>query len=222
MLSMFDTVIFDWDGTLADTRAAILHAFHEALAEVKADVPDEKITRLIGIGSAETFRLILNSQDKEFDDPLIRALVATKIRIEIEVDDQVKLFPGVTELLLSLRGKVKLGLASMNNRAVINDLLEITRTKDFFAVTVTADEISRPKPDPEIFLKVAHAFASTPDKCVVVEDSVFGVKAAKAARMTCIAAAQGSYSRKELKEAGADLVVDSLREHAKILDFIIK
>jgi len=219
---MFNTVIFDWDGTLADTREAILFSFHKALKDIGADVSDKQIERRIGIGSAETFREILRDQDKTFDETLIRSLVDKKIKSEINQSPGIKLFPGATELLESLRGKVKIGLASMNNRRVIDVLLQTTRTKGFFTTSVTADEITKPKPNPEIFLKTAQKLRSSPDQCVVLEDSIFGVKAAKAAGMACVAVAQSAYTRDELESANPDFIVASLSEKDAILSFILK
>ena len=218
---MFKAVIFDWDGTLADTRKAILYSFHKALSEVGADVGDAQIERLIGIGSAETFREILRASNVTFDDELIRRLVETKIQAEIEVSNQTTLFNGAIELLQSLKGKVKLGLASMKNRKIINHLLQTTKTQGFFEVVITADEITQHKPSPEIFLKTACKLGVQPERCVVVEDSIFGVEAAKTAHMGCVAVAQGAYSAVELGKANPDITVDSLREKDTILRYIL-
>jgi beta-phosphoglucomutase len=218
---MFETAIFDWDGTLADTRPAILFSFHNALKGIGADVSDKQIERLIGIGSAATFRELLRSQGKVFSKELIQNLVAKKVSLEIDYAGQVNLFPGALELLQSLSGKVNLGLASMNNRAVVDRLLVSTKTDRFFTVTVTADEITQPKPNPEIFLKTAKKFKTPPSQCAVLEDSIFGVKAAKAAAMACIAVAQNAYTRDELAKAEPDLVLSSLTEKDTILDFIL-
>lgn len=125
-------------------------------------------------------------------------------------------------LLEYLQGKVKLGLASMNDGEVIDNLLKMTNTQRFFAATLTADDISNPKPNPEIFLKCALKLRSSQEKCVVVEDSIFGVGAAKKARMGCIAVLTGVYSRTKLEKAGADLLVSSLREKEAILRFVLK
>ena len=59
-----------------------------------------------------------------------------------------------------------------------------------------------------------------PEDCVVVEDSVFGVRAAKAAKMKCIAVSSGAYSREELQEENSDLMINSLVEKEKVLHFI--
>jgi HAD superfamily hydrolase (TIGR01509 family) len=219
---MFDAIIFDWDGTLADTRKAILFSFHKALNQVQCDASNEFIERRIGIGSAETFKEILRAQNVSFDDALIRRLVEIKIQAEIDMSSEIKLFEGATELLELLKGKIKLGLASMNNRRVIDHLLKTTNTQRFFNTVVTADEVAKPKPNPEVFLKCALKLESKPEKCVVVEDSIFGVEAAKSAMMGCIAVLTGVYSRSELKKAKPDLIVDSLKEKGAILKLILE
>lgn len=217
---MFEAVIFDWDGTLADTRQVVVASFQKALSGVHCEISGEFIERRIGIGSAETFREILRASNMRFDETLIKRLVEKKIQNEIEMSSDVKLFDGSLALLESLQGKVKLGLASMNDWEVINNLLKITSTQRFFDAILTADDIAEPKPNPEIFLKCARKLRSSQERCVVVEDSVFGVKAAKTAKMGCIAVLTGVYSREELKKANPDLIVDSLKEKSEVLNFI--
>jgi len=219
---MFEAAIFDWDGTLADTRQVIVASFQKALSDAHCQTSDKFIERLIGIGSAETFREILRSSKTSFDENLINSLVKKKIQNEIELSSKVKLFAGATVLLEALHGKVKLGLASMNDRAVINHMLKMTNTQKFFDITVTADDIAEPKPDPEIFLKCALKLGSEPGKCVVFEDSIFGVEASKTAKMSCIAVLTGVYSQKELEKAKPDLTVNSLREKNEILNFLFR
>lgn len=219
---MFETVIFDWDGTLAGTRQVVVASFQKALSAINCKTSDEFIERLIGIGSAETFREILRSAKVTFDETFINSLVEKKVQNEIEMSDRVKLFPGSQELLETLRGKVKLGLASMNNRPVISNLLKMTNTQRFFDAVITGGDVVNPKPDPEIFLKCALKLRSKPRKCVVIEDSIFGVRAAKTAKMCCIAVLTGVYSQKELEEANPDLIINSLEEKSKVLNFLLR
>ncbi len=217
---MFDAVVFDWDGTLADSRRVVVASFQKALSEVDCEISDTFIEQRIGIGSAETFREILRSSKTSFDEALIKRLVKLKVRNEIEMSRGINLFDGALQLLQSLQGKIKLGLASMNDRAVIEHLLKVMSVKRFFSVVVTADDVARSKPDPEIFLKCAGELKSSPERCVVVEDSVFGVEAAKTAKMKCIAVLTGVHSKEMLEKAGPDLIVDSLTEKKEILNFV--
>ncbi len=218
---MFEAVIFDWDGTLADTRIAIVKSFQKALGELNLEVTDEFIERRIGIGAEETFKEILRASKLEPDDTTVRHLIDEKNRAEIDMSSEVELFAGATELLEFLRGKVKLALASMNSREVIDSLMRAKKVDGFFDVVLTADEVQNSKPNPEIFLKSAFKLRAKPEKCVVVEDSIFGVRAAKAAKMDCVAVLTGVYSREELEEANPDVVVSSLKEKTKILSFVL-
>jgi beta-phosphoglucomutase len=218
---MFEAVIFDWDGTLADTRQAIVIAFQKALSEINCKVSDGYIERRIGIGAAETFRDLLRSAKMQFDEKLIQHLIERKSQLEIELTNQVKLFPGAKELLEALHGKVKMGLASMNNRSVIIHLLNANDLGKYFDAVLTAESISHSKPDPEIFLKAASKLKTSPEKCVVIEDSIFGVKAAKLANMSCIAVLTGVYSKQELEREKPDLIVKTLKD-SQILPFIVQ
>ena len=219
---MFEAVIFDWDGTLANTRQVIVDSFQEALKDLGCKISNEFIERRIGIGSEDTFREILQASKVEFDEAMINRLVEKKVQNEIRMGGRVGLFEGATDLLESLCGKVKLALASMNNREVIDYLLETKKIRRFFDVVLTADETLHPKPDPEIFLNCAIKLGSKPKSCVVVEDSIFGVKAAKAAKMGCIAVLTGVYSKEELGKAYPNLIVNSLKQKDEILNLILR
>ena len=116
---MFAAAIFDWDGTLADTRQAIVTSFQKALSEVNCQVSNEYIERRIGIGASDTFRDILKSKGI-IDELLVKKLVKRKSEVQIELTTKNQLFDGAKELLETLKGKIKVGLASMNNHAVIS------------------------------------------------------------------------------------------------------
>jgi len=219
---MFEAVVFDWDGTLADTRRVVVASFQKALSDLGSNVEDEFIERRIGVGASETFREILRASKMRFDEALVAGLVKKKIRAEIEMSNQVNLFAGAMALLESLYGKVKLALASMNNRSFVDHMLDAMDIRRFFDVVITVDEVQKSKPNPEIFLKCALKLQSKPERCAVVEDSIFGVQAAKAARMGCIAVLTGVYSEEELKKADPDLIVNSLEERDEILNFIFR
>ncbi len=216
------TVLFDWDGTLADTRQVIVTTFQQVVQEIGASASADFIERRIGTGAERTFKEILKADNKSFDEALIKRLLKRKIEAEIKLGDTVRLFPGALELLKALQGKTRVALASMNNRAVIEHLLDAMKIRDCFEVILTVDEVKKFKPNPEIFLKCAEKLEVEPKDCVVIEDSIFGVQAAHAAGMKCIAVLTGVYSKTELEIAQPSLIVNSLTMKKQILDFILK
>jgi beta-phosphoglucomutase-like phosphatase (HAD superfamily) len=108
----------------------------------------------------------------------------------------------------------------MNNYSVISHLLKAKDLEKYFSVVLTADSISHSKPNPEIFLKTANKLEAKPECCVVVEDSLFGVKAAKSAKMGCVAVLTGVYSRQELELEKPDLIVQTL-EDKRVATYIL-
>jgi HAD superfamily hydrolase (TIGR01509 family) len=217
---MVKAVIFDWDGTLADTKRAVVQSFKNALEEAGCMVSDEFIERRIGIGTKKTIIEAFRECQMRLDVSTLEKLAKEKIRIQAELTGIVSLFDGVTELLEELHGRIKIALATMSSRKVVGKLLPEKRIEGYFDVVVSADEIFSPKPDPEVFLISAAKLGVKPEDCVVVEDSVFGVRAAKAAEMRCIAVSSGAYSREELQEENPDLLINSLVEKERILHFI--
>ena len=217
---MFKAVIFDWDGTLADTKKAVVESFKKVLGEVGCTVSDEFIERRIGTGTSKTLEDVLRYCKITFDDEMLEKLVRKKVRLQTELFEIVNLFEGATELLDALHGRIRIALATMSSRKVIDKLLLEKGIEKYFDVVVTADEVHKPKPDPEIFLVSAIKLNVDPEDCLTVEDSIFGVKAAKAARMKCIAIPSGAYTKEELKNENPDLLVNSIIEKEKILDFI--
>jgi len=217
---MYNAVIFDWDGTLADTREIIVHAFRKVLNKIGCKVSEEFLERRIGIGARNIFKESLEAAGISYDEEMIENLLEEKTRIHLELTLKIRFFDGALSLLESLKPKVKIALATMSNRKVIDKTLKEKGIRGYFDYVLTADDVKKPKPDPEAFLKCAEAMKCRPEECVVVEDSIFGVIAARRAGMKCIAIPSGSYSRSDLEKYKPDLIVDSIREKEKILAFI--
>ena len=217
---MAKAVIFDWDGTLADTRKAVVQSFQTVLTEASCRVSDEFIARRMGIGTKKTIIEAFRECQMRLDVSTLEKLADEKVRIQTGLADIVSLFDGATELLESLQDKTKIALATMSSRKVVDKLLPAKRIAKYFVVVVSADEVANPKPEPEVFLMAAKKLGVAPEDCVVVEDSVFGVRAAKAANMKCIAVPSGAYSKEELEQEQPNLMIDSLLEKEKILTFV--
>ena len=93
---MFEAVIFDWDGTLADTRDAIVFSFQQVLKEIGCTVSDEYLERQIGIGARNMFRNALGTANIPYDEEVIDKLMEKKNRLHAEFADKIRLFNGVT------------------------------------------------------------------------------------------------------------------------------
>lgn len=217
---MLEAVIFDWDGTLADTKKAVLQSFQKVLQQAGCRISNDFIIRRMGIGTKKTIIQAFRECNMKLDVLTLEKLTVEKINAQAKLTDVVYLFEGTMELLKRLEGNVKIALSTMSGRKVIDRLLSEKKIKGFFDVIVSADDVECPKPNPEVFLLSAKELKVAPEDCVVIEDSVFGVRAAKAARMKCIAVPTGGYSGEELLEEKPDLMINSLVEREKILHFV--
>ena len=217
---MIKAIIFDWDGTLANSMKAIVYSFQKVLKKVDCKVNNEFIERRIGIGTKKTIIEALEECNITLDPELIEELSKEKILIQTKKTDQVNLFKGAIELLKDLEGKLKIGLATMSGRKVIDSMISSKKIEKYFDSIISADDITNPKPNPEIFLKCSNYLRVFPKDCLVIEDSIFGIRAAKAAKMKCIAVTTGQYSKKELEKEHPNLIISSLLEKNIILNFI--
>src|SRR5262249_2196944 len=126
----------------------------------------------------------------------------------------VSLLPGVRELVEGLdRAGFRQAGASSAPRANLDLILGLPGVGRFFPVVVASEDTRRGKPDPEVFLTAAARLGAPPARCVVLEDAVAGVEAAKAGAMRCIAVRfVGHHAEEALRRAGADLVADTLEQ----------
>ena len=219
---MIRAVIFDWDGTLAETRRAVIQSFQTVLTDSGCNVSDEFIVRLMGVGTKKTIIEAFKECNKRLNRSILEKLTEEKVKIQTENTKKVKLIDGATELLQELYGKTKIALATMSGRPVIDRLLSEKRIKKYFDVVVTADDVSKPKPDPEVFMATSAKLGIDPQNCLVIEDSVFGLRAAKGAKMKCIGIPSGAYRKEELEKEHPRLIINSLVERKKILEFIFR
>ncbi|MAG91211.1 hypothetical protein CMO83_03940 [Candidatus Woesearchaeota archaeon] len=217
---MIKAVIFDWDGTLADTRQAIVQASKKALSSVGCNVEDNFIASRIGTGTRTILKDALDSENINYDDKLFDKLSNQKDEIQSKSFEIIRIFDGSVELLEELNGKIAVAVSSMSVRKVVDSLFNHFNLNHYFSVTVAANEVSKPKPNPDVFLATAKKLGINPNNCVVVEDSTYGVESAQRAGMKVIAVPSGTSTKEELLAKKPDLFVESLKEKEKIMDFI--
>jgi HAD superfamily hydrolase (TIGR01509 family) len=118
----------------------------------------------------------------------LEELISLKQRRLIELLRETKpVFAGAERLLLDLHGRYPLGLASGSVHEVIGEVLAMRDLRRFFRQVVSVQDVPRPKPFPDVFLRAAELLGVPPARCCVSEDSAVGTEAAVAAGMTVIA-----------------------------------
>lgn len=174
--------IFDLDGVITDTSSLHEKAWRKMAQEENIPFPEHLSDKLRGVSRHRSLELILESSDKTYTKEEFQALMDKKNNYyrqslqHLGPDDKL---PGASELLdlLISRGyKVAIASGSKNALLVI-DKLEISHKID---AIVDGSQISKSKPDPEIFQIAAQKFGLAPDECVVIEDAASGVEAANA------------------------------------------
>jgi beta-phosphoglucomutase family hydrolase len=199
-------VIWDLDGVIADTGPFHLGAWQQLAGEMGRTFTAEDFRRVFGLKNSDVIRKAL-APDISADQ--VEALARRKEEIfRARVKGNIRLLPGVLPLLHSLKENgFSLALASSTVPQNIKMLLSALGIEQFFDCLVSGWDVSRGKPDPEGFLLAAERLGVEPRCCVIIEDAIYGVRAAKAAGMKCVAVAN-THPRESL--AAADLAVDSL------------
>jgi HAD superfamily hydrolase (TIGR01509 family) len=181
----FEAVIFDCDGTLVDSMPAHFDAWCEALASYGAGgIFKEDV--FFAMGGRPT-RDIVVDLNEEYDlklDP--EAIALAKRDAFLAKLHLVELIEEVADFAKSLRGKMPIAVASGGSRYVVEKTLKLLNCSDWFDEVVTADDVTKGKPSPDIFLRAAELLGVAPEKCLVIEDAPPGVIAAQAAGMQVV------------------------------------
>lgn len=188
---MPDAVIFDLDGVLLDSEPRWNGAKEALVRESGGHWHEGAATTMIGMSSPEWSAYLRDELGVPMDaDAISRDVVR---RMEESYRRELPLLPGAGEAVRELAGCWPLGLASSSNREIIDLVLELAGFARAFQVTVSSEEVQRGKPHPDVYLAAARRLGVDPDRCVAVEDSGSGLRAADAADMAVIAVPNPHY-----------------------------
>jgi beta-phosphoglucomutase len=203
-------VIFDMDGVLIDTYRAHYRSWVELAEAEGLHITESEFAATFGRTSREIIARLWGRD--RCDDARITELDRRKeaaFRRIIEADFPA--MPGVGDLMRSLHeAGIRLALGSSGPPENVALALDRLGARDLFGAVVTCEDVTRGKPDPEVFLIAAERLGVAPAHCAVVEDAPAGVAAANAARMTSIGLLSTGRTREDL--TAAHLVVHSLSE----------
>lgn len=203
-------VIWDMDGVIADTGAAHYAAWQQVMAELDRPFDEADFRRIFGIANPDIVRLLLGETVSPYE--IVQISERKEIIFREAVQVHVSLLPGVRTWLERLEQQgYRQAIASSAPRANIEVLLHALNIGPYFQAIVSADDVTKGKPDPAIFLRAAAALGVSPARCVVVEDAVAGVQAARRAGMACLAVAT---TQPVEKLSDANLVVERLTDLA--------
>ncbi|MDY6845279.1 MAG: HAD family phosphatase [Thermodesulfobacteriota bacterium] len=201
-------VLWDLDGVVVDTASFHFEAWRKFSHTQCVDFTEEDFRHTFGLRNLEILEKILK---RDLHPEEIEALSEEKETIFRDlIGDTIRPLPGVLKLLETLKTHgVRQALVSSTPIENIELILSSLDIKRYFGFIVSANDVKRGKPDPEGFLLAAEKLFVKPKNCVVIEDAIGGVQAAKNAGAKCIAIV-GTHPRESL--SFADVVVDSLED----------
>lgn len=179
--------IFDFDGLILDTESPQFVIFHDEFAKYGVTFTYQDWWKVIGTGFAEynpfdhLARLAGDHHDSAYFHEMIDRQIAEKL-------DQTQPFPGVVRFIQEARRlNIPMAVASSSECSWVRGQLKRIGLLDSFSSVITSDDVSQVKPDPELYLAAASSLKLQPAECIAFEDSLNGIKSAKAAGIYCIA-----------------------------------
>jgi beta-phosphoglucomutase-like phosphatase (HAD superfamily) len=177
-------LIFDCDGTLADTMPAHYRAWTSMLEPHGIPFPEARFYSMGGMPTAQIIRVLAAEARVLVAD--VEAMVAEKERLFLQrLDVLVPIVP-VVAIAAAHRGRLPMAVASGGYRDVVARTLERLGLRDWFAAMVTAEDTVRHKPEPDVFLEAARRIGVAANTCAVFEDTGIGIEAARRAGMLAV------------------------------------
>lgn len=204
-------IVFDMDGVLIDTEPIWEEVRREYIDEMRGRWLPDTQDRFMGMSTAEWSRYL--SEDlldgRRTPDEVAEDVIS---RMAARYADHLPLMPDAVASVRRLAASYTLGLASSSPRRLIDVVLDHMGVTDLFAATVSTEEVERGKPAPDGYLEAAARLGLDPGRCVAIEDSSNGLRAAHAAGMTVIAVPHPKYPPAADALAAVAYVADDLTQ----------
>lgn len=212
---MIKSLIFDFDGVIANTEPVHYAAFRDVLREKGYNFSkDEYYSHYLAYDDKTLFIKYYESRDKLLSYDELHKILSRKSDLYNNlINHEISTFPGVAGFLEKIRRRYRIAIGSGALRQEILEALKILKFEDYFELIVSANEVEKCKPDPEVYNMVLERLNTDkdelilPGECLVIEDSIYGIKAAKSAGMKCVAITN-TYPASEL--TSADVIVERI------------
>ena len=204
-------IIFDFDGTLADTRQLIVETMQQTIQALElTPCTDEQCASMIGLPLKQAFIELIPMSDEMGD-----RCVDTYRRIFNENNALyvIPTFPNVIDTLfrLSAEGYI-LTIASSRSRKSLLDFVHTMHLEEIFSYILGPDDVILSKPHPEPVLRTLEAFDCSPEEALVVGDMKYDIEMGRRAGTRTCGVTYGNGSPQDLREAGADFIVNNFEE----------
>ncbi len=179
----FKALLFDFDGTVADTMPAHLGAWNKALAKYSLSLSREQHQAWAG---RPTHRIVemMNELHKTSIDP--QQFVAEKEVHYLASLNEITTIASVMEVIHHYHGKVPMAIVTGSRRKIVELTMKQLQLQPYFDLLVCAEDYTQGKPAPDCFLLAAEKLRQNPTECIVFEDATLGIQAAHAAGMNCL------------------------------------
>jgi beta-phosphoglucomutase family hydrolase len=178
--------IFDLDGTLVDTMPSHFVAWTEIARRHGLTFREARFYSLGGVPTAKIAAMLISEAGLALDPQAIALEKEQMYYDSLAAGGGVKPIATVIELARSHRGQGPLAIASGSVRRLVVRTLETLGISDWFATIVAAEDTTRHKPEPDVFLEAARRIGAEPAACIVYEDTDIGLEAARRAGMTAV------------------------------------
>lgn len=183
---MIKALIFDFDGLMVDTESSAYDSWQEIYQEYNCTFPISLWSTVLG-GSGEEFDPCAYLAEQTGQTLDTEALRARRLQRKLELVATEPLLPGIAEaIVLGKERGLKLGVASSSSRTWVVGHLDRLEMTDHFDSIVSRDDVTRVKPDPEIYQTAVARLGVQPHEALAIEDAFHGLRAAKAAGLYCV------------------------------------
>ena len=208
MTDSIECIVFDWDGTLMDSEAQIVHCLHAAIADLGLEpMEDATVRDIIGLGLKEAIDTLVPGRDDGFHRAFVEAY-----REHWFAHDGSDLFAGARDVLQLLRSNdIRLGIATGKARRGLVRVLGETGLEAYFDATRCSDETTS-KPHPQMLLEVMQELSVAPQQTVMVGDTEYDMEMATNAGAAKIAVRSGVHTEDRLRRHKPLVCLDSVTD----------
>jgi HAD superfamily hydrolase (TIGR01509 family) len=216
---VIEAVLFDFNGVLVDDEPQHCSALQRVLADEGITLThDEYYAHYLGLDDRTGFMEAYRRAQRTLTTELLKYLVDKKSSVYLDlVTTSLRMVAGAPEFVRDARGRFRLAIVSGALRREIDVVLSRTDLADGFETIIAANDVPRSKPDPAAYLAAHDALNKrrpiAVERCVVIEDSLHGLEAARAAGMPCVMLTT-SHPARQLQGRGAAVVWESLAGHS--------